>query len=117
MAVLGTAAALPGLWRFDPVVVSRNVVLLTGLAVGTVAVLPPSAAWVPATVVPLATWLLGTDTATRHQHPWAVLLAGRASTVAWVAALATVGAGVTAYTGRAQLTSGWWTRATRPRPE
>jgi hypothetical protein len=78
-------AAVPGV-RFDAMVVARNSVLLTGLAVASAALLPRTTAWVPVVVLPIVTWLLGTDPVTRRLAAWAVLLAPSATAAGWVAA-------------------------------
>ena len=114
LAALPVAVGALGGLRFDPAVVGRNTLLLTGLAVGAAGLLPPTAAWVPVTFTPIAMWLLGTDPVSRQVRGWAVLLAPPSSTPAWAAATATAMAGAALYLGRPLLTSGWWTTVRRP---
>ena len=95
LVLAGVAAA--GV-RFDPVVVWRNTAILAGVAFLAAATLPRGAAWQPVVLLPLASWLLGTD-AHRQVRPWAIVLAPGSSASASIAAASLLGLGVTAYLG------------------
>ncbi len=116
LAALVAAGGAVGGLRFDPVVVGRNTLLLTGLAVGGAGLLPAATAWVPVTFTPVAMWLLGTDPMTRQVRGWAVLLLPGSTASAWTAAAVVAAIGAAAYVGRPWLTSGWWPTARPPRP-
>jgi hypothetical protein len=98
-AVAAGLAALPGA-RFDVAVVARNSILLTALAVASTAVLSRTTAWLPVVALPIVTWLLGTDPASRQMASWAVLLAPATSGLGWVVAAALAATACITYAAR-----------------
>lgn len=81
----------------DRWVLVRNDALLCGLALLAVELLRPGTAWVPLVVLPMGTWLLGSNGPGVAPEPWAVLLHGRGSSSAAAVSLLVLAAGLTGY--------------------
>lgn len=83
----------------DASVLARNGTLLCGLALLTLELLPPAVAWTPLVVVPMLTWLLGSNGLGVPPEPWAVLLEPAGSATARTVTALVAAAGIGAYLG------------------
>jgi hypothetical protein len=83
----------------DRWVLARNDALMCGLALLALELLPAAMAWTPLVLVPMLTWLLGSNGLGVAPEPWAVLLEPAGSTSAACASLAIVTAGTLVYLG------------------
>lgn len=84
----------------DPTVLARNDALLCGAALLAVELLPAAAAWAPLVVLPMLTWLLGSNGDTVPPETWAVLLHPAGSSVARATASVVLATGAVVYVGR-----------------
>lgn len=98
--VLLTSLALSLLHPFA--VLFRNGMLLVGVGLASSVLLPASTRWIPATLYPILSWLLGARSAGEPAAAWAVLLHGSGSQVAAKAAAASfvIGSAVFVLAGR-----------------
>ncbi|HXF72450.1 MAG TPA: hypothetical protein VNO79_07575 [Actinomycetota bacterium] len=79
-------ACLAGI-RFDLLIVWRNAAFMLGLTLACASV-SPRGAWLPAVVVPMLMWLVGTQPG-GIVEPWALLLLpGSSTTATWASGLA-----------------------------
>lgn len=92
-------------YRFDIAIALRNSALLIGLALIATVLLPHVTSWLPAFIVPTATWLFGTDP-NENVACWAVLLQESKSPVASTAAVISLALGAVMYCGVRQR-RGW----------
>ena len=78
-------------------VIARNTLFLFGLGLIATVLLPSSTRWIPASFLPIVTWLLGARSAGQDPAGWAVLLHDGGSAVAAMAAAACFAAGAILY--------------------
>ena len=100
LAVFCAALLIPSGPVASRLVLARNDAFLCGLALLALELLPPAAAWTPLVVVPMLTWLLGSNGLGRAPEPWAVLLAPGASATAALAAVLALTGGAVLYIAR-----------------
>jgi hypothetical protein len=85
----------------DRTVLARNDAMLCGISLAAVELLPPAIGWTPLVLIPMLTWLLGSNGGGVAPEPWAVLLHPAGSPAARTTAAGLLLIGTVVYLGQA----------------